>query len=357
MERRKSEASTADEITSGPPPGTQGKGPSGPRKAAPWKFLPGAAAVVIAAALAYCFLLALPGALPWAGSDGRGPGPPFMYSFSAKDALSTDVSVMPDGYSAYSSPPWGDDDVFSLLVVGRDKDYSKDGGVLAKSHGRADTIMVLLMPRNKMSVTLLSIPRDTLVVSKDDGTAAKMNSLYRALLPVSLMDAVAELTGVEIDRWVCLDFEGFAAIVDILGGVDVEVAGRMKYTDKAGGYSIDLYPGTYHFDGAEALSYIRYRNDAMGDIGRVERQLDLVKKLAGKAMLWDTAGRLFGLVLTVGRNVASDLDLDEAFAVGVRLLRIGSSYIDAIKVPGGFVGPYWRADLAKLRRMLEDAIL
>ena len=360
MQHRKQDVRTVAEEQKSLRKDPQGRNTDGKLVAGPWKrwLIPVAYVAIAAAAsaLVYFFLI-LPGALPWTGSGKEEPGPPFTYSFTTKMAQGFDVSVIPDEYSTYEAPPWGDDDVFSLLVIGRDKDYSKTGALLAKSHGRADTIMMLLLPRARRTATLVSIPRDTLVIAKDKGMVAKINSLYDAIPPSSLMDAVAELTGVKIDRWACLDFEGFADIVDLLGGVDVEVTKRMKYTDKAAGYSIDLDPGTYHFDGAQALSYIRYRNDALGDIGRVDRQLELVKKLAAKAMSWNTAGRLFGLVSVAGRSIMGDLDLEEAFAVGVRLLRVGSSNIETWKVPGGFVGPYWQADLPRLREMVSEAML
>jgi len=309
--------------------------------------------LVAAAFLAVYYLV--PRLLPWSEPEKEAPDPSAMLdSFRPAEAMKEDTPLVGGGYAA-DNPPWGDDDVFSLLIIGNDYDYSKGGKRVASSAGRADTIMLLLVPRQKMSAALVSIPRDTMVTNAA-GSSVKINSLYRAPVPSALSAEVSRMTGISVDRWVSIDFSGFVEIVDILGGVEIEVQKRMKYTDVAGGYHIDLSPGLYHFDGQEALRYVRYRSDAMGDVGRVERQLGFVRALADKAASWDTAGKLFALLYSIKNNIQSDLSFTEAFALGVRLLRTGMGAISTWKVPGSFNGPYWQVNRDSLRASISKAL-
>jgi len=294
-------------------------------------------------ALLSIFYLA-PALLPWS-SPQEAIDPTAMLGFyKPAEAMMQDVSLLDGSYSA-DDPSWGDDDVFALIIIGNDYDYSKSGARASGSPGRADTIMLLLMPKDKLSATLVSIPRDTMVTNASGSSYVKINSLYRGSPPVSLMRKVAEITGIKVDRWLSMDFTGFGYLVDLLGGVDITVTKRMKYIDRAGGYQIDLQPGSYHFNGEDALTYVRYRSDALGDIARVDRQLGFVKSLAGRAAAWNTAGKLFGLLYVANEYLSTDICLGEAIAIGARLIKIGQDKVDYWKMPGSFNGTFWQINM------------
>ena len=74
--------------------------------------------------------------------------------------------------------------------------------------------------------------------------------------------------GIDIDYYVVVDFAGFEHVVDTLGGVEIDVEKRMRYQDRAQGLYIDLRPGRQVLDGRQALHYIRYRADGLGDVSR-----------------------------------------------------------------------------------------
>jgi anionic cell wall polymer biosynthesis LytR-Cps2A-Psr (LCP) family protein len=75
---------------------------------------------------------------------------------------------------------------------------------------------------------------------------------------------------------VVLDFDAIQKLVDLVGGVSVDVPKRMKYTDKAGELYIDLEPGVQKLNGYNAMGFVRYRHDAESDLGRQKRQKDFL---------------------------------------------------------------------------------
>lgn len=248
--------------------------------------------------------------------------------------------------------PWGEDGMFTLLMVGTDVDYIGPATKSSASIGRADTVMLLLMPRGSQSATIVSIPRDTLIKANGGSRKVRFNSLYKGLPPEQLIEGVKTLTGLEVDRWVGIDFDAFVGFVDAIGGVEVDVVKRMRYTDNAGGYSLDLQPGHHLLDGRTALAYVRYRNDALGDISRVARQQDFVKEIARKTITLSSLSKIDEFKAILDKYVKNDMNLYEYAAIGMRALKIGPSNFESTTLPGNFSGPYWEADAAKVTELI-----
>jgi len=68
----------------------------------------------------------------------------------------------------------------------------------------------------------------------------------------------------------------------MLGGVDIYVEKRLQYADRAAGLYIDIPKGLQHMDGETALKFVRFRHDALGDIGRIKRQQQFMNALLQK---------------------------------------------------------------------------
>ncbi|RYD07038.1 hypothetical protein N752_00215 [Desulforamulus aquiferis] len=97
------------------------------------------------------------------------------------------------------------------------------------------------------------------------------------------MKTVSDLVGVDIDNYVVTNVRGFRDIVDVIGGVTLDVEKRMYYYDpfdEPDLRKIDLQPGVQKLDGNKALQYVRFRSDALGDVTRTERQQKFLKALA-----------------------------------------------------------------------------
>ncbi|SDY99344.1 transcriptional attenuator, LytR family [Micromonospora pattaloongensis] len=136
---------------------------------------------------------------------------------------------------------------------------------------RTDVIMLIRLDRLHRSASVVSIPRDSWVNVPDHGMM-KINAAYPLGGPPLLVRTVEELTRVRVDHFMIIDFAGFRAIVDALGGIDVQVAAGGETGDPA------LRPGANHLDGNAALAYVRERSSLPeGDLDRIRRQQNLLR--------------------------------------------------------------------------------
>ena len=162
---------------------------------------------------------------------------------------------------------------FNILILGEDN---------VEGSKRSDTVLFATVDIDDKNVRVLALPRDTRVEIPRHGHQ-KLNHAY-AYGGVDLTRATVERYLDEpILYYFVLDFESFPKLIDALGGVQIDVQHKMKYVDKAGGLNIDIPTGLQQMDGKTALSYVRFRKDALGDIGRVQRQQTFMKALLKEA--------------------------------------------------------------------------
>jgi len=165
--------------------------------------------------------------------------------------------------------PSAADDGTRVLVLGLDE---------VEGRSRSDIIIVAQV--NPDGVQLVSIPRD-LRVKFPDGQLRKVNAAYSLGGVALAREVVAGFLGVELPYYAVVDYDGFETVVDLLGGVEIEVEKRMVYEDEAQGLQIDLEPGPQTLDGAQALQYVRYRDES-GDLDRINRQQKLLRAVLAK---------------------------------------------------------------------------
>lgn len=144
---------------------------------------------------------------------------------------------------------------------------------------RADTIMLLAVPTTGPAA-LVSIPRDSYVSIPGRGKA-KINAAYAIGGPSLLVATVEQNTGLRVDGYAEVGFDGFVAVVDAVGGIRMCPPEAIK--DPAS--NLDIPAGCQTMDGATALGYVRMRKaDPRGDLGRVERQREMLAALAGRVV-------------------------------------------------------------------------
>lgn len=145
--------------------------------------------------------------------------------------------------------------------------------------GRTDTILLLHVPAGRGPSVLLSVPRDSYVEIPGHGRN-KINAAYAFGGPQLLADTLEKTTRVQIDDYVEIGLGGFAGMVDAIGGVQICPKFDMKDSDAG----LDVKKGCQQADGATALGYARARHsDPRGDLGRVERQRELLAAIVTKA--------------------------------------------------------------------------
>ena len=190
------------------------------------------------------------------------------------------------------------EEAFNALILGVD--------TRANDRGRSDTMIVLSVNPAQKSVLMFNIPRDTRTSIVGCGTEDKINHAY-AFGGVNMsVQTVEQFLGVPMDYYLKVDMEGFARVIDLVGGVDVENPFAFEYE----GYQFDK--GTIHLDGASALGFSRMRyDDPKGDLGRNDRQREIIKQVLKSTVQVSTVFQLESLLGEVSEHVKTDVSFDE----------------------------------------------
>lgn len=219
---------------------------------------------------------------------------------------------------------------FTVLILGIE-DYGSGG-----TGGRSDTIMVATFNPDDASMNLLSIPRDTLVDIANKDIRDKINHAYSFGGLEMTVSTVEDFLEIPIDYYVTLDFDGFLNIIDTVGGVTVDVP--FDFWDyKHGDWDTKIYfeEGKMRLDSDEALTYARMRKkDPRGDIGRTERQRQVVKALIDEVNSPSTLLKVNDIVKDVGDNVETNMRINEVLAFQQKYSSFRASSINNLELEG-----------------------
>lgn len=173
----------------------------------------------------------------------------------------------------------------AILLVGSDarEDLTPEErsrlGTGSTEGRRTDTIMLLYRPPSGRSA-LVSLPRDSLV-DIPGRNRNKLNASYAFGGAPLLVETVELNTGIRIDGYMEVGFVGLVDTVDALGGIEVCLEAPIQDRDS----HLDLPAGCQNIDGVTTLGYVRMRKaDPRGDLGRIERQREVIGKVAREAM-------------------------------------------------------------------------
>lgn len=250
----------------------------------------------------------------------------------------------------------------NVLVMGIDRVPGAEPGSPTMFSGRSDTMILLRVDPTKETVSLLSIPRDTRVNLPNSDVMTKANDAnVRGGAKLAAQTVSATLNGVAIDRYVRVSTDAFRELVDLLGGVRVYVPTKMAYTDKTQKLKIDLQPGWQTLNGNQAEQFARFRQDAYGDIGRVQRQQVLLKALRERITNPMVIPRLPSLIAAMQKYIDTNLTLEEMLAlVSAGGRRISQGDFKLVMLPGRFSQPseyaasYWIMDSTGRDRVLKQ---
>jgi LCP family protein required for cell wall assembly len=163
--------------------------------------------------------------------------------------------------------------------------------------------MIARIAGDRQHAQVISIPRDSWVDIPGHGKD-KINAAYAYGGPTLLIQTVEQLTGVRIDHYAAISFNGLIQVTDDLGGVDVNVA----QTTTNGPYTFTA--GMNHLNGDQARWYVGQRYDLPGgDFDRVRRQQNYLRSMFGKLFSSDTftdPGKLDPALRAVTSAVAVD---------------------------------------------------
>lgn len=192
----------------------------------------------------------------YAAAAHRGGGAP------VESPASTETAAVP------SPEPTAEAEEFHILLLGADESGENDPG-------RSDTMMVLSVEPVSRRVVLCSLMRDIYCPIPGYGSS-RLNHAYMWGGTALLRETIEENFGIRTDGYVLVDFDGFRAAIDAIGGVELELeAEEAAY--------LGLEAGVHRLDGAAALEYARERAVGNDDYDRTARQRKLVKTLIERA--------------------------------------------------------------------------
>ena len=263
-------------------------------------------------------------------------------------------------------PEWPEAEPFSVLIIGVDTRKNEVG--------RADTLIVVTIDPEKKAALLVSIPRDVLPLMPGYQNR-RINELFAVGGAELVLESAAYLLGIPIQFYVTLDFEGFRRIIDVLGGVEIDVKyaindQKFPNADDTGFDPFVMPAGRQYMDGDTLLRYVRTRfTDPRGDFGRIDRQQQALLALKSQLLTHESIPKI-PLILAEFRGTL-DTNFPISLQRGLALANLGLAipreriYSKVIDYEGNLVRDVELAsgakvlwpDLAAVRGMMERELL
>ena len=215
------------------------------------------------------------------------------------------------------------DGVTNILLIGNDSRLNGEDG-------RSDAMILVSISKTSGKILMTSILRDVYVEIPGYGSN-RLNAAYAFGGPELLMETIQHNFDIPVSRYILVNFEAFAGVVDAVGGVDIELtveeigwvnAYLNEYNELTGhefgyNYLTQTEPGVIHLNGPQALAYSRNRYVGT-DFGRTERQRkvmeEIIKRLP-RAVITNMDGLMEGLC----PNLTTNLTMNECYGLVLRL--------------------------------------
>lgn len=204
------------------------------------------------------------------------------------------------------APAWNvvsDDSVMNILLLGVDE--NEDG-----SDGRSDTNILMSVDSKEKTIRLVSFLRDSYLEIPEVGKN-KLNAAYATGGVVRTMQTLENNYRINMDRYVSIDFQNFATVIDKMGGLDVPMSEAACQAENEA-LGTHLTPGVNHLDGELCLYYarIRYATDEFGsnDYGRTARQRQVIELMVQKMKsmnFWDAGKIVYDYLPYVETNLSN----------------------------------------------------
>lgn len=262
-----------------------------------------------------------------------------------------------------------DEDIYNVLLVGVDRQDRN-------WNGNSDSMILVSINKNKNKVSMISLMRDTYVNIPEVGYA-KLNAAYAYGAGPLLCQTVTDTFRIEVDRYVAVDFWDLVDIIDIIGGLDLEVSA--KEAEVANGYIMDMcerqlkidagphyFPeegGWVHADGVQAVAYARNRYVGNSDFERTERQRYVLTQLMAEAKKMSVA-QMTEKMQAVLQHVTMNIPETEIWSMITEVPELLDYEFETSRVPydnmydviyvkgQDMLVPFWEETLEKLQEQI-----
>ena len=225
---------------------------------------------------------------------------------------------------------------------------------------RTDTIILVNIDPKTKSINALSIPRDSKVYLPKDNGVNKINAAH-AIGGIEMTKKTIEDTlGVHIDRYIMVHDNAVKEIINAMDGVDIYIEKPMRYHDYSGKLHINFNKGNQHINGQQAVEYLRFRHDALGDIGRTQRQQWLLRSLLKQLKQPSTITKIPDILSVAKKYIKTDMSLYEMSQYTALAKQVDMDKIEVAMLPGapnqrGYIS-YWILDPEKTQEVINRVI-
>lgn len=245
-------------------------------------------------------------------------------------------------------------DPFSVLLLGVDQ--------RGKETGRSDTMIYTVVRPSDGEILMLSIPRDTYVEIVGKDREDKITHAYAFGGAGMAMDTVEKLFDAPVQYYASINFEGFRNMIDTVGGISLPIEEDMV-NDDPGHEKFVIKAGQETYNGKDTLNYVRYREDAGGDMNRTERHQIFLSLLMDKAKQMNQWSKIPELMNIMGENFSTDLRPQQLIDLGQSMLQTKEHKIyshsligEGHRLKSGGAWYYFaeEEDLAKVQKMIKS---
>lgn len=238
--------------------------------------------------------------------------------------------------------------------------------IVGVNDNMTDTIILSSFNIETKKIDMISIPRDT--YHKREGyngpAERKINAIYNSQGIEKLIDNVQELLGdkVPIHHYAVVEYEGVEKMVDLLGGIKMNIPINMEYDDPYDDppLKIRFSKGIKTLNGEDAIKFLRFRknNDGTGyvngDLGRIETQQKFIKSFIKKAL----GPKILNVAKTGLSYVDTDIKMSQGLSYASRLVGASNEDVNMITIPGTdkYIGDtsYYIHDEKATKKLIED---
>lgn len=252
----------------------------------------------------------------------------------------------------------------NILLLGSDVKYTNN-------YGRTDSMIVMSVNLATKQAKLTSFMRDIWVTMNGRTKAAKLNSACVVGGPALTMRTINECFGLNLQYYALVNLSSMAEIIDILGGLDLDVTekerdalnkGLFNLSSMSGMEKLEDYGSGVHLNGNQAVAFARIRK-IDSDYKRTQRQRYVLTQIA-KRLQKENAGTIVGVVMKLLENVETNMNMTQLMTIAAAGMQMDMDNIDQFRIPadntfksGTFDGVWCiKADFNANRQLLQKFI-
>lgn len=211
------------------------------------------------------------------------------------------------------------DKEFMFLLAGVDS-TGEDTGT------RTDTLMLVNVNKDKNTIDMISIPRDSYVSIR--GSMDKINAAHSYGGIDLTMEVIRDFLGINLDKYFVISFDAVIAGINALGGMDVEVSNEVAS-------AMGISPGIRKMRGDEVLAYVRFRKGYQNaDLGRINTQQDFMKQFIKEATKVENISKLPSVYKAMKPYIKTNIGLKNLSSLALDFKSVDPSNINSIRLEG-----------------------